>query len=206
MAETLLPFKTNYLFWMHFNRNIPRWTFTSRFTAKKGQGKFLRRLNEVRNLFPELEDHTVKVGITLRVDGKADLESKAIYFRSRNASCYTLAHELTHLLQGMEKVPGGERSCDLYTLARHVNFCDQAPNYLKMPQKLLDENGLILEKYRILVHDTAKAALQTRTYGKKNYITWFEKVLEDLFIQTSSTFLIEEKSKDISVQMRLDSF
>jgi hypothetical protein len=157
-----------------------RWTFTRKFKAKKGQTRFLKRLEKARSYFPELYGETVKVGITINVDGKADLKSKAIYFRSRNVSFYVMGHELTHLLQEMDKVPKGERSCDIFTLARRVEFCDEAPNYVKVPKRLLDEKGFVRKEYRGLVHETAKTALEMRKMGKKKYMSWFEKNLIEI--------------------------
>ncbi len=165
-----------------------RWTFTSRFKKKKGQRRFLERLNQARSYFPELEELTVKVGTTVNVDGKADSKDGAIYFRSRNVSFYVMGHELTHLLQGIGKVPKGERSCDIYTLAREVNFCDEAPNYLKIPKRLLDNNGFIQERYRLLVHKTAKRAISRKESGKRRYIIWFEKELEEGALDKSYSY------------------
>jgi hypothetical protein len=162
------------------NLDGDRWTFTRKFKAKKGQSRFLKRLDEARSFFPELEGETVKVGITINADGKADLKSKAVYFRSRNVSFYVMGHELTHLLQEMGKVPKGERSCDIYALARRVEFCDEAPNYVKVPKRLLDEKGFIRKEYRGLVHESAKTALEMRNLGKKKYISWFEKNLVEI--------------------------
>lgn len=157
-----------------------RWTFTRKFKAKKGQSRFLKRLDEARSFFPELEGETVKVGITINVDGKADLKGKAIYFRSRNVSFYVMGHELTHLLQEMGKVPKGERSCDIYTMARRVKFCDEAPSYVKVPKRLLDEKGFIRKEFRGLVHETAKTALDMKKFGRRKYISWFEKTLGEV--------------------------
>lgn len=155
----------------------PRWKFTKPFRDKTGQKPFLRRLDRVRILFPEFEGETIKVGITTRADGKADLSGQAIYFRSRNSTNYTMAHELTHLLQGKGLVPGGERSCDIYTLARSVEFCDQAPNYLKTPRWIMDEERMLHPSRRATVHELAKEAVSRRSRGLRNYISWFEAEL-----------------------------
>jgi hypothetical protein len=156
------------------------WTFTRKFAAKKGQSRFLKRLDEVRSHFPELDGQTVKIGITINAPGKADLENSGVFFRSRNVSNYVIGHEFTHLLQGMGKVPAGERSCDVFTLARSIEFCDQGPNYLKIPKRLLDEKGFIRKELRGLVHETAKAAVLRRKAGKRRYISWFENSLVDI--------------------------
>jgi hypothetical protein len=157
-----------------------KWTFTRRFSAKKGQKNFLGRLDKARGFFPELEGFTIKVGTTINVDGKADLKSEAIFFRCRNVSFYVIGHELTHLLQEMETVPKGERSCDIYTLARGIEFCDEAPNYVKVPRRFLDEKRFIRREFRGMVHETAKSAVIMRGLGRKKYISWFEKTLEEV--------------------------
>ena len=157
-----------------------QWTYTRKFKSKKGQSRFLKRLDVVRSYFPELVGETVKVGITINAPGKADIIGKGVFFRSRNVSYYVMGHELTHLLQGSGHVPKGERSCDLFTLARRVEFCDEAPNYIKVPRRLLDDKGYIRKEFRGMVHETAKASLVRRKMGRKNYITWFEKELSDI--------------------------
>jgi len=157
-----------------------RWSFTWKFAKKKGQSKFLRRLNEARSYFPELKDEKIKVGITVNVDGKADPQGRAIYFKSRNVSFYVMGHELSHLLQEMGKIPKGERSCDLFTLARSTVFCDEVPSYVKVPKRLLDGKGYIRKEFRGMVHETAKTAVRMRKQGKKKYILLFEKILEDI--------------------------
>ncbi|MEE9150247.1 MAG: hypothetical protein V3U20_00235 [Thermoplasmata archaeon] len=194
---------------MHLNGN--RWSFTRRFKAKKGQSRFLDRLDLARNLFPELDSETVKVGITLNADGKADSKSKAVYFRSRNVSFYVMGHELTHLLQESGKVPKGERSCDIYTLARRDRFCDESPNYVKVPKRLLDEKGFIRMEYRGLVHETAKTALTLRSSGRKRYISLFEKTLEEICGKGSENQVTPSKppgrnSINLQAQTRLEDF
>jgi hypothetical protein len=157
-----------------------QWIFTRKFKSKKGQSRFLKRLDVARSYFPELAGETVKVGITINAPGKADIVGKGVFFRSRNVSNYVMGHELTHLLQGSGHVPKGERSCDLFTLARQVEFCDEAPNYIKVPRRLLDDRRFIRTEFRGMVHETAKAALVRREMGRKNYIAWFEKELSDI--------------------------
>jgi hypothetical protein len=63
-------------------------------------------------------------------------------------------------------------------MARTIQFCDEAPNYVKVPKEMLDENNLILEHYQEFVHKTAKSAAALRRAGKKFYISWFERTLK----------------------------
>ena len=166
---------------MHTDGN--RWTFTRRFSKKKGQSKFLERLNEARSYFPELDGHTVKVGITLNADGKADLIGKGVYFRSRNVSYYVMGHELTHLLQEMEGLPKSERSCDIFTMARGVIFCDEDPNYVKVPKRMMEEKGFIRDDFREFVHGTARIAVNLKNSGERHYIQWFERTLKESIVK-----------------------
>lgn len=187
-----------------------QWTFTRKFRNKKGQSRFLKRLDAARRYFPELADETVKVGITINAPGKADISGKGVYFRSRNVSYYVIGHELTHLLQGSGHVPKGERSCDLFTLARRVEFCDEAPNYIKVPKRLLDERGFIRKEFRGMVHETAKAALVRRERGRKNYIAWFEKELSLICGEVNPRGFVPPKRRRESPfgagQMKLESY
>ena len=196
---------------MTVDKESQRWTFTSRFLAKKGQARFLQRLERARSFFPELDGHTVKVGTTINVPGKADSKSKAIYFRSRNVSNYVLGHELTHLLQEMGEVPKGERSCDIFALARRVEFCDEAPNYLKIPRGLQDGNGFIKKEFRDLVHDTARTAINMRKSGNRRYISWFERTLKNSLVKEyripdADSQPIKRTPKEVSTQTSLDIF
>ena len=170
-----------------------RWSYTRNFAKKKGQSQFLLRLDEARSYFPELDCHCVKLGITINADGKADLEGKGVFFRSRNVSYYVMGHELTHLLQQMEGLPKSERSCDIFTMAKTVLFCDESPNYVKVPKGMVDENQFIIEHYRGFVHRTARSADALRRAGKKFYISWFERTLEE-------ALEIEEREQYISLE------
>jgi hypothetical protein len=85
--------------------------------------------------FPELCDRTVTVGLTRSADGTAEADRMTIRLNVRPrtpVSCFTIGHELTHLLQrgGLAIVPDGERQCDVWTLARSALFLDDRPSYL----------------------------------------------------------------------------
>ena len=76
----------------------------------------------MRAHFPELEGDEIQVGLVLsrRVLGRGSLDPNApgIWLRPRLAGLFTIAHEMTHLLQAKGLVPRGERACDLHALAR----------------------------------------------------------------------------------------
>jgi hypothetical protein len=157
------------------SKGTPRWRFTSRLARKKGQGRLFTKLDQARALFPELEDRTITVGVSERSDGLACTERWAIWFRSRNVSYYVIGHELTHLLQGGRGVPEGERSCDLFTMARDELFCDQAPLYLVLPSTVVTHNGWVRVGRRYMLHHLAKDAVEEKGRGRRNYIRWFEE-------------------------------
>ncbi|HXQ93221.1 MAG TPA: hypothetical protein VN739_09475 [Nitrososphaerales archaeon] len=84
-----------------------------------------------------------------------------------------LAHETMHAVQHFDRtIPYGERSCDLYTLARLPD--DMFPRtrdfYVKVPQKILSQRP-------DLIRMTAKEALDNRSRGIRNYVVWFESEL-----------------------------
>jgi hypothetical protein len=152
----------------------PRWRLTSRLADKKGQRRLFEKLDVARDLFPELKGRTITVGVSARAAGLACTERWSIWFKSRNVSYYVIGHELTHLLQGGRGVPEGERSCDVYTLARSDMFCDQAPYYLTLPASVITHTGWVRVGRRYMLHHLAKEAVAERERGRKNYIKWFE--------------------------------
>jgi hypothetical protein len=160
--------------------SLPGWNFTSRFIKKRRLWPIIDHLNRVRRHFPELRSVTITVGISTSADGKAAKETLSVWFRSRSASRYTIAHEFIHLLQGENGIPSGERSCDLYTMARHVTFCDQAPNYLKIPASLMDGRRNFHPWVCAEAHKLAVKAIAMRKKGYRQYIAWFEKELKML--------------------------
>ncbi|MEP7028445.1 MAG: hypothetical protein ABI960_07610 [Candidatus Eisenbacteria bacterium] len=113
-----------------------RWDFTRPWHASPHLARARRELDFVRDHFPELEGVTVRVGLTKRrgVLGLASLgATPMIWVRPRRLRRFAIAHELTHLLHARGLVPGGEKTCDLYTLARSAAYVDVAPFYLKVP-------------------------------------------------------------------------
>jgi hypothetical protein len=145
--------------------------------------------------FPELKGKKITVGYTRAHLGSATVVYRAgavsklvIRLQVRKLTYQTIGHELTHLIQGLargartksrlkgdQRIPSGEKQCDIWTLARHPLFCDDPPTYLKMPRALrqawLD--------YADDVRKLCVAAIETR---KKNrfYIRWLESELRRL--------------------------
>ena len=93
------------------------------------------RIERCLGEFPELADRKITVGLTRSADGTAEAEIMTIRLNVRPrkpVSCFTIGHELTHLLQrgGLGIVPDGEQQCDVWTLARSAVFLDDRPSYL----------------------------------------------------------------------------
>ncbi len=145
--------------------------------------------------FPELQDKTITVGYTRAHLGSASLSYRPgreprliIRLKVRKLTFQTIGHELTHLLQGLErgdrraretgppdKIPAGEKQCDIWTLARHELFCDDAPTYLRLP-RVMRERWL---DYAADVRRLCLAAIDKRkTY--RFYIRWLEAELPKL--------------------------
>jgi hypothetical protein len=148
--------------------------------------EFQLRINSVCSsvgpMFPELG------GISLRIRMKRLRRALAEYdYRSLrididpskfepdpyNLLPSVLSHETMHALQHIDRtIPYGERSCDLYTLARLPDemFPRTRDFYVKVPQKILSLRP-------DLIRITAKEALDNRSKGVRNYIVWFENKL-----------------------------
>lgn len=162
---------------MDMTEVAPPWLLTRNLMKKKGQRRLFSKLDEARTEFPELVGRTIKVGVSRYAEGKAQKDRMAIWLRSREVSLNTVGHELMHLVQGLGTVPSGERSCDVYTLARSIKFCDSKPYYLNVPRAFLGEERTVRPSLRTVLHMVAKEAVTRRELGERNYIIWFEKEL-----------------------------
>ena len=133
----------------------------------------------VLRYFPELKGRDLRVGITRGADGYASLERERpmIWLNPRGLCYQTIAHELVHLLQGQGLVPMGERSCDVYSLARDRILVDAPPVYLKIPDAFSTPKGGLQPGAAHLLHMTAREAIRLREAGERQYIRWFEKRL-----------------------------
>jgi hypothetical protein len=153
----------------------------------------LRKLHYVRRFFPELHGKTIKVGITRSASGLAVPGGIEVWFNPFQLSHHTIAHEFTHVLQGSGGIPGGERSCDVYAMARHWTLNDSIPTYVKIPKSLHDTAGCICEAHARLLFDVASSAIAQRHRGLRNYIAFFENELARLDRESTTTVYAAEK-------------
>src|ERR671919_873898 len=145
--------------------------------------------------FPELTDTIITIGYTRKHLGSATVVYRKgivsrliIRLKVRKLTYQTIGHELTHLIQGLahgdrskfrsanpEKIPSGEKQCDIWTLARDPLFCDDAPTYLKMPRILREQWPDYAEPVRAL----CIAAIDKR-HTHRLYIRWLEQEIRKL--------------------------
>ena len=145
----------------------------------RGCNNLLKRLAYVRRYFPELDGYRIRVGLTRVASGMAVPGGYELWFNPREVSYHTIAHEFVHLLQRQHGVPSGERSCDIYSLARHWTLNDAAPYYVRIPRRMYDDDGNIEPEDAKLIYDVAAQALDLRRSGLRNYIAFFERTLSD---------------------------
>jgi len=162
----------------------PLWTF-SRFVQRSPHQRRIREhLEFVRRFFPELDSTTIRIGLVRKRGimgwGSLDPERPGVWVRPRRLDYFTIAHEFTHLLQARGLVPHGERSCDLFALARSALLVDAPPGYLKMP-KAIRYRARLEPEHGKLLHDLAKEALEARELGDRRYLTRFEQAAAEAF-------------------------
>jgi hypothetical protein len=163
------------------------------------QRRLTRRAYEMiqRSLehFPELAEASITIGCTKKHLGSATvtyrkgrLAELVVRLKIRKLSYQTIGHELTHLVQGLaygdrtkkrardrEHIPTGEKQCDIWTLARHPLFCDDAPTYIKLPRALRERWLDYADAVRVL----CIAAIAKR-HTERQYIRWLEKEIPKL--------------------------
>lgn len=123
----------------------PRWELTRPLAQARGVESALRRLEEVRASFPELEGITVRVGRTTSRRARAwaslDPARPAVWIKPTRLDRFTAAHEFVHLLQARGLIPRGEKMADLEALARGEALIDRGPSYLKVPRRAFERDG-----------------------------------------------------------------
>lgn len=148
-------------------------------------------------LFPELQGKNITVGYTRAHLGSAliprDIAAElTIRLHVRKLTYNTIGHELTHLLQGLShlddstanaRIPGGEKQCDIWTLARSELFCDDAPTYLKLPLVVRAH----WPQYAQSIRRLCIAAIEKRATHRL-YISWLEEQIPRLINQELEKF------------------
>jgi hypothetical protein len=137
--------------------------------------RVLETTRHVRTFFPELDGYTLKVGLTKAAAGFASREEMYLWFNPHRLSLHTIAHELTHLLQNLGHVPRGEKSADLFALARHRTLVDDLPCYLVVPRSLRRQWSAQRPQIESILHRAARDAVARRTEGHRQYLRWFEE-------------------------------
>ena len=159
----------------------PRWTFSRLVLKSAHQARIVEHLEFARRFFPELQGLTIRIGLAQKRGvlgwGSLDPERPGIWVRPRRLHLFTIAHEFTHLLQARELVPRGERSCDVYALARTPLLIDSPPSYLKLPRAFRRLKPTQEQAY--LLCDLARRAIAAREAGDRRYLRHFEQWLEE---------------------------
>jgi hypothetical protein len=145
--------------------------------AHRSCARVLELIRQVRTFFPELDGLTLKVGLTRRAAGLASREEPWIWVNPLRLTRHTVAHEMVHLLQAKGLAPAGEKSADLYALARHPLLADDLPCYLVTPKKLRSTWQEESKTLPSLLHRIACESLVRRAAGERNYLQWFEREL-----------------------------
>lgn len=163
--------------------------------------RVLERVRTVRVYFPELDGIPLRVGLTRAAAGFAAREEFTIWMNPRGLTLHTVAHELTHLLQNLGHVPKGEKSADLFALARHRSLVDEVPCYLLVPRPMRVAWSTRRDEVERLLHRTAKEAIAHRDAGHRTYLKWFETELADRWRLASAS--PRAATQEIGVQLGL---
>jgi hypothetical protein len=146
--------------------------------SHRGCNRTLEKVRYVMRYFPEIGGRQIKVGLTRAASGMAVPGGFEIWLNPYRVTYHTIAHELVHLLQRTGgDVPHGERSCDLFSLARHWTLNDVVPSYVQIPARLVETDGTLPAATARAVYDAAVEALELRRGGLRRYIAWFEERL-----------------------------
>jgi hypothetical protein len=141
--------------------------------------EFKARIMQLYGLFPELQDRRISCGLLKGrgwVQGTATGWTSPPVFRLQpNVSSYTIAHELTHLVQGNGSgIPHGEVACDIWTLDRlPAELLDQRPYYL------LKNSRCDWKKNRDAVKELCRQAIEVRK-SQRAYIVWLRGQIKKL--------------------------
>jgi hypothetical protein len=156
-------------------------TLTRPLARHRSRRSLLEKFRYVRRFFPELDGRAIRVGITRAAAGQAVPGGFEVWIHPSQTTYHSLSHEFVHLLQGTGEIPKGEKSCDVFALARHWTLNDSAPFYVRVPAELRTLDGKMGPEGARLLWTAARRALAAREAGVRNYIAFFEKTLESLY-------------------------
>jgi hypothetical protein len=152
------------------------------FSRQAQQGfspEFKVRIMQTYRLFPELQGVRISCGLLKGrgwIEGTATGWTSPPVFRLQpDVSSYTIAHELTHLVQGNGSgIPHGEISCDIWTVDRlPAELLDQRPYYLMKNSKC------DWKKNRLAIKELCRQAIEVRK-TQRTYIVWLRGQIKKL--------------------------
>jgi len=160
-----------------------RWSLSRLVERSPHRHRILEHVEFARKFYPELEGVSIRIGLAQKRGvlgwGSLDPERPGIWVRPRRLQLFTIAHELTHLLQARGLIPRGERQCDLWALARSPLLIDSAPNYLRLPRAL--RRGRPTNDQAHALCTAARSAIASREAGDRRYLARFEASLAESF-------------------------
>ena len=165
---------------------------SARFLAHRHAGALADLMESFLPRFPELDDLEFEVDLLPHSSwylGLTEQDRHPPRIRLRPARptnptlTYTIPHELTHLVQyPLRLAPDGERSCDLYAMARAGDRFLVPPGYLRMPRGAYVE----WERWSMTAAVLAREALTRRAEGTRTYIAWWERSFRALVVPPGS--------------------
>jgi hypothetical protein len=166
----------------------------SRYAQQAFSLDFRSKILSVYYYFPELHTKRIICGYLKKhslIKGTAISWTDPPVFRLRpNVSNYTIAHELTHLVQGNQSgIPHGEVACDIWTIYRMpIELLDEQPYYLLRRSKIDWKND------KIIIKDLCRQAIELRKL-RRTYIVWLKNQIFDIGKnKTSLNKPVEKKS------------
>jgi len=159
---------------------------TARFAAHRHSAPVADLVLSFLPRFPELEHTDFELDLLPSSSwllGLAEHDREPPRIRLRPARptnptlTYTIPHELTHLLQRpLGLVPGGERSCDLFAMARAGDRFLVPPGYVRVPVAARGD----WERWSFVAALLAREAVTRRSEGTRRYIAWWETSLRSM--------------------------
>ncbi len=157
---------------------------TRRLERSPHAARLLASANRVALAFPELSG-TVRLdllpsasryrGLTFVTERPPRVAVRP-HTRTPVALHATLAHEFVHLLQHpLGPLPGGERSCDLFALARVGRAFPHPPAYLRLPREV----ARTWDRWAELAEHLARESIEARERGERRYIVGWERRLRE---------------------------